>query len=82
MAAQLLRSIKLIPAALFVRLPLRDVAAQDRFARQHNMMIVESRDLDQHSHEAASLVRIIARARVPLAVSEDSEIVMFRGNWR
>ena len=78
MAAQLLRSIKLIPAALFVRLPLRDVAAQDRFARQHNMMIVESRDLDQHSHEAASLVRIIARARVPLAVSEDSEIVMFR----
>ena len=78
MAAQLLRSVKLIPAGLFVRLPLRDVAAQDRFARQHNMMIVESRDLDQHSHEAASFVKIVARARVPLAVSEDSEIVMFR----
>ena len=46
MVAQLLRSAKLIPAALFVRLPLRDVAAQDRFARQHNMMIVESRDID------------------------------------
>ena len=78
MAAQLLRSVKLIPAGLFVRLPLRDVAAQDRFARQHDMIIVESRDLDQHSHEAASFVKIIARARVPLAVSEDSEIVMFR----
>ena len=78
MAAQLLRSAKLIPAGLFVRLPLRDVAAQDRFARQHNMMIVESRDIDQYSHEAASLVKIVARARVPLAVSEDAEIVMFR----
>jgi GTP cyclohydrolase II len=78
MAAQLLRSAKLIPAALFVRLPLRDVAAQDRFARQHNMMIVESRDIDQYSHEAASFVNIAARARVPLAVSEDAEIVMFR----
>ena len=78
MAAQLLRSVKLIPAGLFVRLPLRDIAAQDRFAQQHNMMIVESRDLDRHSHEAASFVKIVARARVPLAVSVDSEIVMFR----
>ena len=77
-AAQLLRSAKLIPAALFVRLPLRDVAAQDRFARQNNMMIVESRDIEQYSHEAASIVNIAARARVPLAVSEDAEIVMFR----
>jgi len=78
MAAQLLRSAKLIPAALFVRLPLRDVAVQDRFARQHNMIVVESRDIDQYSHEAASFVNIAARARVPLAVSEDAEIVMFR----
>ena len=78
MAAQLLRNVKLIPAGLFVRLPLRDVAAQDRFARQHNMMIIESRDLDHHSHEAASVVKIVARARVPLAASEDSEVVMFR----
>ena len=77
-AARLLRSAKLIPAGLFVRLPLRDVAAQDRFARQHNMIVVESRDIDQYSHEAASSVKIAARARVPLAVSEDAEIVMFR----
>ena len=78
MAAQLLRSAKLIPAGLFIRLPLRDVAAQERFARQHDMMIVESRDINQYSHEAASFVKIAARARVPLAVSENAEIVMFR----
>ena len=77
-AARLLRSAKLIPAALLVRLPLRDIAAQDRFARQHNMIIVESRDIEQYSHEAASFVKIEARARVPLAVSEDAEVVMFR----
>ena len=78
MAARLLRSAKLVPAALFVRLPLRDIAAQDRFAQQHNMITVEARDIDQYSHEAASFVNIAARARVPLAVSEDAEIVMFR----
>jgi len=78
MAAKLLRSAKLIPAGLFVRLPLRDIAAQDRFARQHNMLIVESRDIEQYSHEAASLVKIVARAKVPLAVNEDAEVVMFR----
>ena len=81
MAAQLLRSAKLIPAGLFVRLPLRDVAAQDRFAQQHNMITVEARDIDQYSHEAASFVKIAARARVPLAVSEDAEIVMFRAEF-
>ena len=77
-AAKLLRSAKLIPAGLFVRLPLRDITTQDRFAQQHNMITVEARDIDQYSHEAASFVKIAARARVPLAVSEDAEIVMFR----
>ena len=77
-AAQLLRNAKLIPAGLFVRLPLRDIAAQDRFAQQHNIVVVESRDIDQYSQEAASFVKIAARAPVPLAVSEDAEIVMFR----
>ena len=77
-ATKLLRSAKLIPSGLFVRLPLRDIATQDRFAKQHNMIIVEARDIDQYSHEAASFVKIVARARVPLAVSEDAEIVMFR----
>ena len=42
------------------------------------MMIVESRDINQYSHEAASFVKIAARARVPLAVSEDAEVVIFR----
>jgi GTP cyclohydrolase II len=77
-SAQLLRSAKLVPAALFVRLPLREAAAQERFAQEHNMVVVESRDLEHYSHEAASLVKITARARVPLAVSEDAEVVMFR----
>jgi len=34
--------------------------------------------IGQYSHEAASFVNIAARAWVPLAVSEDAEIVMFR----
>lgn len=77
-ATRLLRSAKLIPAAVLVRLPLRDIAAQDRFAQEHNMVILDARDVDKYSHEAASLVKIAARARLPLAVSETAEIVMFR----
>jgi GTP cyclohydrolase II len=42
------------------------------------MVILDARDVDKYSHEAASLVKIAARARLPLAVSETAEIVMFR----
>lgn len=77
-SAKLLRSAKLVPAGLFVRLPLREVAAQERFAKEHNMVIVEARDIEHYSQEAASLVKITARAKVPLAVCENAEVVMFR----
>ena len=41
------------------------------------MFIVEYAILT-NTAEAASFVNIVARARVPLAVSEDVQIVMFR----
>ena len=36
-ATRLLRNSKLLPAALLARLPFRDIAAQDRFALEHNI---------------------------------------------
>ena len=77
-ATRLLRNAKLLPAALMARLPFRDIAAQDRFAQEHNILVLEARDLDSYHHQAGAMMRIAARARVPLAVAEDAEVVMFR----
>jgi GTP cyclohydrolase II len=77
-ATRLLRNAKLLPAALLARLPFRDISAQDRFAQEHNLLVLEARDLDAYHHQAGAMMRIAARARVPLAVAEDAEVVMFR----
>ena len=77
-ATRLLRNAKLLPAALMARLPFRDIAAQDRFAQEHNILALEARDLKSYPHQPGAMMRIAARARVPLAVAEDAEVVMFR----
>ena len=77
-ATRLLRNAKLLPAALMARLPFRDIAAQDRFAQEHNILVLEARDLESYHHQAGAMMRIAARAQVPLAVAENAEVVMFR----
>jgi len=77
-ATRLLRNSKLLPAALLARLPFRDIAVQDRFALEHNILILEARDLESYQNYGEQMTRIAARAKVPLAVAEDAEVVMFR----
>ena len=77
-ATRLLRNSKLLPAALLARLPFRDIAVQDRFALEHNILILEARDLESYQNYSEQMTRIAARAKVPLAVAEDAEVVMFR----
>ena len=77
-ATRLLRNAKLLPTALMARLPFRDIAAQDRFAQEHNILTLEARDLKSYPHQPGAMMRVAARARVPLAVAEDAEVVMFR----
>jgi GTP cyclohydrolase II len=77
-ATRLLRVAKLIPAALMARLHFRDIALQDRWALENNLLIVEARDIDQYNEEAAASLRETTRAKVPLALAEDAEIIMFR----
>ena len=77
-ASQLLRIAKLIPAALMARLRFRDIAMQDRWALENNLLIVEARDIDQYNEDAAASLRETTRAKVPLALAEDAEIIMFR----
>lgn len=80
-ATRLLRNAKLLPAALMTRLPFRDIAAQDRFAQEHNILVLEARDLLTYHHQTNTKMRIAARAQVPLAVAEDSEVIMFRAEF-
>ena len=77
-ATKLLRNAKLLPAALMARLPFRDVAAQERFSQEHNILVLEARDLKSYNHQTGAMMRIAARAQVPLAVAKDAEVVMFR----
>ena len=79
-AAKLLRHAKLLPAALLARLPFRDIAAQDRFADELNILTLEARDLDAYRDTGGTGLRVAARAKVPLGVAEDAEVVMFRND--
>ena len=45
-ATRLLRNSKLLPTALLARLPFRDIAVQDRFALEHNILVLEARTLN------------------------------------
>jgi GTP cyclohydrolase II len=75
---RLLRVAKLIPAALMARLRFRDIAMQDRWALENNLLIVEARDIDHYNEDAAASLRETTRAKVPLALAKDAEIIMFR----
>ena len=77
-ATRFLRNSKLLPSALLARLPFRDIAVQDRFALENNMLVLEARDLESYQNHIGKMTRITARAKVPLAVAEDAEVVMFR----
>ena len=77
-ATRLLRVAKLLPAALVARLPSRDAALHNRLGQDQQLMVINARDIDQYLEGAAQSLRISARARVPLRVAEDAEVVMFR----
>jgi GTP cyclohydrolase II len=77
-ATRLLRVAKLIPAAFMARLRFRDIAMQDRWALENNLLIIEARDVDHYNEDAAASLRETTRAKVPLALAEDAEIIMFR----
>jgi GTP cyclohydrolase II len=77
-ATRLLRIAKLLPAALVTRLPTRDAAFQERLQEDDNLIVINDRDIDGYIDAAAQSLTIAARARVPLRVAPEAEVVMFR----
>ena len=80
MTTRFLRIAKLIPSAVLARIPSRDIIFQDRLARDQNILVIEARDIEQYGKQAAESLKIAARAKVPLDVDDDAEIVMFRAD--
>ena len=77
-STRLLRIAKLAPAALISRLPTRDTAIHEKLCKEHGIMIIEGRDVDQYISAAAQSLKIAARANVPLRSAPKSEVIMFR----
>ena len=77
-STRLLRIAKLVPAALISRLPTRDTAIHEKLCKEHGIMIIEGRDVDQYISAAAQSLKIAARANVPLRSAPESEVIMFR----
>ena len=77
-ASKLLRLAKLIPAALLARVPTRDLSAQEKICDNHNILLVEARDIESYENDVAQNLRLVTRARIPLEVDANAEIVMFR----
>ena len=75
---RLLRIAKLLPAALIARLPSRDQAVQRRLCSDNNLIVIDDRDIAGYMEAAARSLSIVARARVPLRVAPEAEVVMFR----
>ena len=79
-ATRLLRIAKLLPAALVTRLPTRDTAFQERLHQQNSLIVINDRDIDSYIEAAAQSLTITARARVPLRMAPEAEVVMFRAD--
>ena len=78
-AARLLRVARLLPAALVANMPTRDTAILERCRTENGIMGVMARDIDRYVEAAAQSLGVVARAKLPLRLAGEAEIVMFRG---
>ena len=74
----LMRVARLLPAAISTRLPHTDHASLRLWAEEHGILIVQDNDIRRFETISASLLKEVARARLPLADAEDAQIAIFR----
>ncbi len=79
-SSKLLRLAKLIPAVLLARIASRDLGVQKKLCDDHNILLVEARDIASYENDVVQNLRIVTRARVPLKVDSTAEVVMFRSD--
>ena len=74
----LMRAARLLPAALATYLAIPDQASLRGWAEEHGALIIQDSDIRAFEAISASLLKEVARARLPLADAEDCQIVIFR----
>lgn len=74
----LMRVARLLPAAICTHFPGADHAALRLWADEHGVLIIQDSDVRRFETISASLLKEVARARLPLADAEDAQIAIFR----
>jgi GTP cyclohydrolase II len=74
----LMRTARLMPAALASHISIRDERTLMRWASDRGILVVDENAIRSFEAGAASHLREAARARLPLAEAEKAEITIFR----
>lgn len=78
MACQLLRAVRLIPAALLSRISLRNQQQQARLAENLQIPVLDLHELTNLTEDTEPEMSISITSTLPLANAPNSKIVMFR----
>ena len=78
LACTLLRRAKLVPAALLVRLTHLDNHQLQAAADTHHITVIDGPQLDILQTEPVAEMTIAAKAKLPLSMAPETDIVMFR----
>jgi GTP cyclohydrolase II len=74
----LMRSARLMPAALATHIPDTDPRKLSRWALDRGFIMVEENAIRSFEETAAELLREAARAKLPLKQAENAEVVIFQ----
>jgi GTP cyclohydrolase II len=77
-AVTLSKHAQLLPAALTATLPPGQVAAIERFATERQLLRVEASAIIDYAWLAATTLRPVTEAKVPLEGAEDARVIGFR----
>ena len=78
LACTLLRRAKLVPAALLIRLTHLDNHQLQAAADTHHITVIDGPQLDMLNIETVAEVTVAAKAKLPLSMAPETDIVMFR----
>ena len=78
LACTLLRRAKLVPAALLVRLTHLDNHQLQAAADTYHITVIDGPQLDMLNIETIAEVTVAAKAKLPLSMAPETDIVMFR----
>lgn len=74
----LMRSARLMPAALAAHIPDSDPRSLARWASDRGFIMVEENTIRSFEETSAELLREAARAKLPLSDAEDTEVAIFQ----